>query len=65
MGCRTDLNRLSLFCYWRYGTNDHHHTSQTANGVLPEMDEGSIVLDYASRQASPGETDRMLRQRKN
>jgi CzcA family heavy metal efflux pump len=36
---------------------------QLATGFLPEMDEGSIVLDYKSPPGtSLGETDRMLRQ---
>ena len=37
--------------------------TKTETGFLPEMDEGSIVLDYASPPGtSLAETDRMLRE---
>jgi Putative silver efflux pump len=42
---------------------DHFNTTTTRNGFLPEMDEGSIVLDY---KTPPGtsleETDKILRE---
>ena len=46
-----------------YDFDDCDYTAQIQTGFLPEMDEGSIVLDYASPPGtSLDETDRMLRQ---